>query len=37
MLFNTIHHLGYSEKESHVYLALLELGSSPASTVARFI
>jgi HTH-type transcriptional regulator, sugar sensing transcriptional regulator len=37
MSISTIQHLGYSEKESRVYLALLELGSSPASTVARFL
>ena len=37
MLLSTIQHLGYSEKESRTYLALLELGGSPASTVARFI
>jgi sugar-specific transcriptional regulator TrmB len=37
MLTNTLQHLGYSEKEAKVYLALLELGTSPASTIARFI
>jgi sugar-specific transcriptional regulator TrmB len=37
MLQNTLQHLGYSEKEARIYLALLELGTSPASTIARFI
>lgn len=37
MLTTTLQHLGYSEKESRIYLALLELGTSPASTIARFI
>lgn len=37
MLTTSLQHLGYSEKESRVYLALLELGTSPASTIARFI
>lgn len=36
MLINTLQHLGYSERESHIYLALLELGANPASTIARF-
>lgn len=37
MLQNTLQHLGYSEKEARIYLALLELGTSPASTIARFV
>ncbi len=37
MLTSTLQHLGYSEKESKIYLALLELGTSPASTIARFL
>ncbi len=37
MLKETIQHLGYSEKESQIYLAVLELWTSPASTIARFI
>lgn len=37
MLINTLQHLGYSEKESRIYLALIELGASPASTIARFL
>lgn len=37
MLQNILQHLGYSEKEARIYLALLELGTSPASTIARFI
>lgn len=37
MIQNTLQHLGYSEKEWKVYLALLELWPSPASTVSYFI
>lgn len=37
MLTSTLQHLGYSEKESKIYLTLLELGTSPASTIARFL
>ena len=37
MIQNTLQHLGYSEKEARIYLALLELGTSPASTIARFL
>lgn len=37
MLTTTLQHLGYSEKESKIYLALLELGTSPTSTIARFL
>lgn len=37
MLQNTLQHLWYSEKEARVYLGLLELGTSPASTLARFL
>lgn len=37
MLIHTLQHLGYSEKESQIYLTLIELGTNPASTVARFV
>ncbi len=37
MLIALLKQLGYSEKESRIYLGLLELGTSPASTVARFV
>lgn len=37
MLVHTLQHLGYNEKESQIYLALIELGTNPASTVAHFL
>ncbi len=37
MLSSTLQYLGYSEKESRVYLALLELGPSPVSIIAQFM
>ncbi len=34
-LLYSLHHYGFSEKESQIYLTLLELGSSIASSLAR--
>jgi sugar-specific transcriptional regulator TrmB len=35
MLWQIIHNLGFSEKESKIYISLLELGTQPASTIAK--
>lgn len=37
MLTTLLEQFGYSERETKVYLGLLEIGTSPASTLARFI
>lgn len=37
MLSSILSQFGYSERESRIYLALLELGPAPASTVARYV
>jgi len=34
-LLITLQNYGFSEKEAKIYLTALELGSSPASTIAR--
>jgi sugar-specific transcriptional regulator TrmB len=35
-LFEVLKNYGFSEKESNVYLACLQLNIAPASTIARF-
>lgn len=37
MIHETLQHLGFSEKEARIYIGLLEIGTSPASTIARYI
>lgn len=37
MIQETLQHLGFSEKEARIYIGLLEIGSNPASTIARYI
>lgn len=37
MIQETLQHLGFSEKEARIYIGLLEIGTSPASTIARYI